>query len=215
MIFGIGKGGNPDVQPNIDIIIGPGTEIIAGEGKIITAGGIDTHIHYICPQQIEEALYSGLTTMMGGGTGPGDGFGGDHLHARSLAYPADARGGRRLPDEPRPFRKRQREPAAGLVEQIEAGVCGLKLHEDWGATPAAIDCCLSVADDLDVQVLIHTDSLNEGGYVEENHRGIQGAERSIPFTPKAPAAGTHRTSSRCAAKAMSSRRRPIRRAPTR
>jgi urease subunit alpha len=174
LISRIGKAGNPDVQPNVDIIIGPGTEIIAGEGKIITAGGIDTHVHYICPQQIEEALYSGLTTMMGGGTGPATGTAATTCtpgpwHIQRMLEAADA-----FPMNLGIFGKGNASLAAGLIEQIEAGVCGLKLHEDWGATPAAIDCCLSVADDMDVQVAIHTDSLNEGGYVEKTIAAFKG-----------------------------------------
>ncbi len=173
-IAAIGKAGNPDIQPGVDIVIGPATEAIAGEGKIVTAGGIDCHIHFICPQQIEEALYSGVTTMMGGGTGPATGTnattctpGAWHL-ARMLqaaeAFPMNlgfyGKGNASLP--------------AGLVEQVEGGACGLKLHEDWGTTPAAIDCCLSVADEMDVQVLIHTDTLNESGFVENTIRAFKG-----------------------------------------
>ncbi len=173
-IAAIGKAGNPDIQPGVDIVIGPATEAIAGEGKIVTAGGIDCHIHFICPQQIEEALYSGVTTMMGGGTGPATGTnattctpGAWHL-ARMLqaaeAFPMNlgfyGKGNASLP--------------AGLVEQVEGGACGLKLHEDWGTTPAAIDCCLSVADEMDVQVLIHTDTLNEFGFVENTIRAFKG-----------------------------------------
>src|SRR5712671_110806 len=173
-IAAIGKAGNPDVQPGVDIIIGPGTEVIAGEGKIVTAGGIDVHIHMICPQQIEEALYSGVTTMMGGGTGPAAGTsattatpGPWHI-ARMLqaieAFPMNiglfAKGNASLPQ--------------GLVEQIEAGACAMKLHEDWGTTPAAIDNCLSVADDYDVQVAIHTDTLNESGFVEDTIAAFKG-----------------------------------------
>ena len=174
LIAGIGKAGNPDVQPNIEIIIGPGTEIIAGEGKIITAGGIDTHVHYICPQQIEEALYSGLTTMMGGGTGPAAGTTATTCtpgpwHMQRMLEAADA-----FPMNLGIFGKGNASTVAGLVEQIEAGACGLKLHEDWGATPAAVDCCLSVADDMDVQVLIHTDSLNESGFVENTIAAFKG-----------------------------------------
>jgi urease subunit alpha len=173
-IAAIGKAGNPDVQSDVTIIIGPGTEAIAGEGNIVTAGGIDTHIHFICPQQIEEALYSGLTTMMGGGTGPAHGTrattctpGPWHIHRMLQA--ADA-----FPMNLGIFGKGNASLAAGLVEQIEAGACGLKLHEDWGATPAAIDCCLSVADDMDVQVAIHTDSLNESGFVENTIAAFKG-----------------------------------------
>jgi urease subunit alpha len=174
LISKIGKAGNPDVQPNVDIIIGPGTEIIAGEGKIITAGGIDTHVHYICPQQIEEALYSGLTTMMGGGTGPAVGTAATTCtpgpwHIQRMLEAADA-----FPMNLGIFGKGNASLAAGLIEQIEAGACGLKLHEDWGATPTAIDCCLSVADDMDVQVAIHTDSLNEAGYVEKTIAAFKG-----------------------------------------
>jgi urease subunit alpha len=174
LITAIGKAGNPDVQPNVDIIIGPGTEIIAGEGKIVTAGGIDTHIHFICPQQIDEALYSGVTTMMGGGTGPAAGTTATTCtpgpwHIRRMLEAADA-----FPMNLGFFGKGNASRATGIVEQIEAGVCGLKLHEDWGATPAAIDCCLSVADDMDVQVLIHTDSLNEGGFVENTVAAFKG-----------------------------------------
>ncbi|WP_317214472.1 urease subunit alpha [Gluconobacter sp. GP1] len=170
----IGKAGNPDIQPGVDIIIGPGTEIIAGEGKILTAGGIDSHIHFICPQQIEEALASGITTMLGGGTGPATGTaattctpGPWHL-ARMLqaaeAFPVNlafaGKGNASRPD--------------GLEEMVRAGACCLKLHEDWGSTPAAIDCCLSVADRMDVQVMIHTDTLNESGFVEDTIAAFQG-----------------------------------------
>src|SRR4030095_14900752 len=165
-IAAIGKAGNPDVQPNVDITIGPGTEVIAGEGKIITAGGIDVHVHFICPQQIEEALYSGITTMMGGGTGPATGTNATTCtpgpwHIQRMLQAADA-----FPMNLGFFAKGNASLVRGLVEQIEAGACGLKLHEDWGATPAAIDCCLLVADEMDVQVLIHTDTLNESGFVE-------------------------------------------------
>jgi len=173
-ISAIGKAGNPDVQPNVDIIIGPGTEVIAGEGKIVTAGGIDTHVHYICPQQIEEALYSGLTTMMGGGTGPAAGTTATTCtpgpwHIQRMLQAADA-----FPMNLGFFGKGNASTAAGLIEQIEAGACGFKLHEDWGTTPAAIDCCLSVADDMDVQVLIHTDTLNESGFVENTIAAFKG-----------------------------------------
>ena len=173
-IAAIGKAGNPDVQPNVTIIIGPGTEVIAGEGKIVTAGGIDTHVHFICPQQIEEALYSGLTTMMGGGTGPAAGTTATTCtpgpwHIRRMLQAADA-----FPMNLGFFGKGNASRTAGLVEQIEAGACGLKLHEDWGTTPSAIDCCLSVADDMDVQVLIHTDTLNESGFVEDTITAFKG-----------------------------------------
>ena len=170
----IGKAGNPEVQPGVDIIIGPGTEIIAGEGKILTAGGFDTHIHFICPQQIEEALMSGVTSMLGGGTGPATGTfattctpGPWHI-ARMIEAADDfpmnlgfaGKGNASLPK--------------GLVEQVEAGACALKLHEDWGTTPAAIDNCLSVADDHDIQVMIHTDTLNESGFVEDTIKAFKG-----------------------------------------
>jgi urease subunit alpha len=173
-IAAIGKAGNPDVQPSVDIIIGPGTEVIAGEGKIVTAGGIDTHVHYICPQQIDEAIYSGLTTMMGGGTGPATGTAATTCtpgpwHIQRMLQAADA-----FPMNLGIFGKGNASSAAGLVEQIEAGACGLKLHEDWGTTPAAIDCCLSAADDMDVQVAIHTDTLNESGFVEKTIAAFKG-----------------------------------------
>jgi urease subunit alpha len=173
-IASIGKAGNPDVQPGVDIIVGPGTEVIAGEGTIVTAGGIDTHVHYICPQQIEEALYSGLTTMMGGGTGPAVGTAATTCtpgawHIQRMLQAADA-----FPMNLGFFGKGNASLAAGLIEQIEAGACGLKLHEDWGTTPAAIDCCLSVADEMDVQVAIHTDTLNESGFVESTIAAFKG-----------------------------------------
>jgi urease subunit alpha len=173
-VAAIGKAGNPDVQPNVTIIIGPGTEVIAGEGQILTAGGIDVHVHYICPQQIEEALYSGVTTMMGGGTGPAAGTTATTCtpgpwHIQRMLQAADA-----FPINIGVFGKGNASFAAGLSEQIEAGACGLKLHEDWGSTPAAIDCCLSVADDMDVQVLIHTDTLNESGFVENTIAAFKG-----------------------------------------
>src|SRR5580692_9020852 len=173
-IAAIGKAGNPDVQPNVGIIIGPGTEVIAGEGKIVTAGGIDVHVHFICPQQIAEALFSGLTTMMGGGTGPAAGTNATTCtpgpwHIQRMLQAADA-----FPMNLGIFGKGNASLPAGLVEQIEAGACGLKLHEDWGTTPVAIDCCLSVADDMDVQVLIHTDTLNESGFVEKTIAAFKG-----------------------------------------
>jgi urease subunit alpha len=173
-IAAIGKAGNPDVQPGVDIIIGPGTEVIAGEGNIVTAGGIDTHVHFICPQQVEEALFSGVTTMMGGGTGPAAGTTATTCtpgpwHIRRMLQAADS-----FPVNLGFFGKGNASTAAGLVEQIEAGACGLKLHEDWGTTPAAIDCCLSVADDMDIQVLIHTDTLNESGFVEDTIAAFKG-----------------------------------------
>jgi urease subunit alpha len=173
-IIGIGKAGNPDVQPGVDIIIGPGTEVIAAEGKIVTAGGIDSHIHFICPQQIEHALYAGVTTMLGGGTGPAHGTlattctpGPWHL-ARMLES-VDS-----LPMNIGFFGKGNASEPRALVEMVNAGACGLKLHEDWGTTPAAIDCCLSVADAMDVQVTLHTDTLNESGFVESTIAAFKG-----------------------------------------
>src|SRR5690349_11810911 len=174
LISAIGKAGNPDVQPGVDILIGPGTEIIAGEGMIVTAGGIDSHIHFICPQQIDEALMSGVTTMLGGGTGPATGTfattctpGPWHIHSMLKAaesFPMNlgfqGKGNASLP--------------GALEEQVVAGAYGLKLHEDWGTTPAAIDCCLSVAERHDVQVAIHTDTLNESGFVEDTFAAFKG-----------------------------------------
>ncbi len=188
-IAAIGKAGNPDTQPGVTIIIGPGTEILAGEGRILTAGGIDPHIHFICPQQIEEALASGVTTMFGGGTGPAHGTlattctpGPWHL-ARMLqaaeAFPMNlgflGKGNAALP--------------AALDEQIEAGACGLKLHEDWGTTPKAIDTCLRVADRYDIQVAIHTDTLNESGFVDDTIRAVGG--RAIQAFHTEGAGGGH------------------------
>jgi len=173
-IAAIGKAGNPDVQPGVDMIIGPGTEILAGEGLILTAGGIDSHIHFICPQQIEEALMSGITTMLGGGTGPATGTNattctpGPENIARMLQA-ADA-----FPMNLGFLGKGNASQPAALREQIEAGAIGLKLHEDWGTTPAAIDCCLSVAEETDVQVAIHTDTLNESGFVEDTIAAFKG-----------------------------------------
>jgi urease subunit alpha len=173
-IWKIGKGGNPDIQPGVTIPVGAGTEVIAGEGMILTAGGIDSHIHFICPQQIEEALMSGVTTMIGGGTGPATGTaattctpGPWHLHAMLAA--ADA-----FPMNLGFLGKGNASRPEALREQVEAGAIGLKLHEDWGTTPAAIDCCLSVADEMDVQVAIHTDTLNESGFVEASVEAFKG-----------------------------------------
>ena len=173
-IFGIGKAGNPDTQPNVDIIIGPGTEIIAGEGRILTAGGFDSHIHYICPQQIDDALHSGITTMLGGGTGPAHGTLATTCtpgpwHIGRMLQAADS-----LPMNLAFASKGNASLPAALTEQVLAGACSLKLHEDWGTTPAAIDCCLTVADELDVQVMIHTDTLNESGFVEDTVAAIKG-----------------------------------------
>ncbi|TNE61174.1 MAG: urease subunit alpha [Alphaproteobacteria bacterium] len=173
-IFRVGKAGNPDVQKGVDIIIGPATEIIAGEGKILTAGGFDSHIHYICPQQIEEALMSGVTTMLGGGTGPATGTNATTCtpgpwHLGRMLQAAEA-----FPMNLAFAGKGNASTPAALIEQIKAGACAMKLHEDWGTTPAAIDCCLSVADDLDVQVMIHTDTLNESGFVENTVKAFKG-----------------------------------------
>ena len=173
-ITGIGKAGNPDIQPDVDIIVGPPTEAIAGEGKIITAGGLDVHIHFICPQQIEEALFSGVTTMMGGGTGPATGTNATTCtpgpwHIERMLQAADG-----FPMNLGFFGKGNASLPKALVEQVQAGACGLKLHEDWGTTPSAIDTCLSVADDMDVQVMIHTDTLNESGFVENSTAAFKG-----------------------------------------
>ena len=189
IIDGIGKAGNPDTQPNVSIIIGPGTEIIAGEGKIITAGGFDSHIHFICPQQIDDALHSGITTMLGGGTGPAHGTLATTCtpgpwHIKRMIQSADAfsmnlafagKGNSSLPD--------------ALKEQVLAGACSLKLHEDWGTTPAAIDCCLNVADEFDIQVMIHTDTLNESGFVENTIKAIN--QRTIHAFHTEGAGGGH------------------------
>ncbi|MGZ5584996.1 MAG: urease subunit alpha, partial [Usitatibacter sp.] len=173
-IAAIGKAGNPDIQPGVTIPIGAGTEVIAGEGMILTAGGIDSHIHFICPQQIEEALMSGVTTMLGGGTGPATGTyattctpGPWHIHAMLCAAEA-------FPMNLGFLGKGNASRPGPLREQVEAGAMGLKLHEDWGTTPAAIDCCLSVADEMDVQVAIHTDTLNESGFVEASVAAFKG-----------------------------------------
>jgi urease subunit alpha len=173
-IVGVGKAGNPDIQPGVTIIVGPGTEVIAGEGLIATPGGIDSHIHFICPQQVEEALASGVTTMIGGGTGPAAGTSAttctpgpwyiDRMHQAIEDLPMNigllGKGNASLPQ--------------GLIEQVETGVMGLKLHEDWGTTPAAIDCCLSVAEQYDIQVAIHTDTLNESGFLEDTIAAFKG-----------------------------------------
>src|SRR6201994_1560054 len=173
-IAAIGKAGNPDTQPGVDIIVGPGTEVIAGEGKILTAGAMDAHIHFICPQQIEEALMSGVTCMLGGGTGPATGTNATTCtpgpwHLQRMIEAADA-----YPMNLGFAGKGNASNPAALVEQIKAGACALKLHEDWGTTPAAIDCCLSVADDHDIQVMIHTDTLNESGFVEDTIKAFKG-----------------------------------------
>jgi len=188
-IHAIGKAGNPDIQSAVTILVGPGTEVIAGEGSILTAGGVDAHIHFICPQQIEEALCSGITTMLGGGTGPATGTnattctpGPWHIHR--MLQSADAfsmnlgflgKGNASLPE--------------ALREQVEAGAIGLKLHEDWGTTPASIDCCLSVAEEMDVQVAIHTDTLNESGFVEHSLAAMK--DRTIHTYHTEGAGGGH------------------------
>lgn len=173
-IAAIGKAGNPDTQPGVDIIIGPGTEIIAGEGKILTAGGFDSHIHFICPQQIDDALHSGVTTMLGGGTGPAHGTLATTCtpgpwHITRMLQAADS-----LPMNLAFAGKGNASLPAALEEQVSAGACALKLHEDWGTTPAAIDSCLGVADAMDVQVMIHTDTLNESGFVEHTLAAMKG-----------------------------------------
>ena len=173
-IAAIGKAGNPDIQPGVNIIVGPGTEVIAGEGRILTAGGFDSHIHFICPQQIEDALHSGVTTMLGGGTGPAHGTLATTCtpgpwHIGRMLQAADA-----FPMNLAFAGKGNASLPAALEEQVKAGACALKLHEDWGTTPAAIDCCLSVADAMDVQVMIHTDTLNESGFVEHTVKAMKG-----------------------------------------
>jgi urease subunit alpha len=173
-IAAIGKAGNPDTQPGVDIVIGPSTEAIAGEGKILTAGGLDVHIHFICPQQIEEALMSGVTTMLGGGTGPATGTNATTCtpgpwHLGRMLQAAEA-----FPMNLAFAGKGNASRPEGLVEQIRAGASCLKLHEDWGTTPGAIDCCLAVADEHDIQVMIHTDTLNESGFVENTIKAIKG-----------------------------------------
>lgn len=174
LIHAIGKAGNPDTQSGVDIIVGPGTEVIAGEGRILTAGGMDSHIHFICPQQMEDSLHSGVTTCFGGGTGPA------HGTLATTCTPGPWHIGRMLQSfDGIPMNiglagKGNASQPAALVEMINAGACALKLHEDWGTTPAAIDCCLSVADDMDVQVMIHTDTLNESGFVEHTVDAMKG-----------------------------------------
>jgi len=173
-IHRIGKAGNPDIQPGVTVVIGPGTEVIAGEGKILTAGGFDSHIHFICPQQIEDALMSGLTTMLGGGTGPAAGTNATTCtpgpwHLEMMIRASDS-----FPVNLGFAGKGNASRPAPLVEMIEAGACALKLHEDWGTTPAAIDNCLSVADEHDVQVMLHSDTLNESGFVEDTIAAFKG-----------------------------------------
>ncbi len=173
-IAAIGKAGNPDIQPGVTIIIGPGTEVIAAEGKIITAGGIDCHIHLICPQQVDEAIASGVTTFIGGGTGPATGTNATTCtpgpwHIERMLQAAEG-----LPINIALAGKGNASRPDALIDQINAGVAALKLHEDWGSTPAAIDCCLSVADDFDIQVMIHTDTLNESGFVQDTIDAFKG-----------------------------------------
>ncbi|WP_320674134.1 urease subunit alpha [Prochlorococcus sp. MIT 1341] len=173
-IVGLGKAGNPDVQEGVSIVIGPSTEAIAGEGYILTAGGVDSHIHFICPQQIETALSSGITTMIGGGTGPATGTNATTctpglFHIQRMLQAAEG-----LPVNLGFFGKGNASSHPAIEEQVLAGACGLKLHEDWGTTPASIDCCLQVADQMDVQVCIHTDTLNEAGFVEDTIKAING-----------------------------------------
>ncbi len=173
-IAAIGKAGNPDTQPGVDIVIGPGTEAIAGEGKIVTAGGIDAHVHFICPQLVEHALYSGVTTMLGGGTGPASGTAATTCtpgpwHISRMLEAAEG-----LPVNLGFFGKGNASALAPLMEQIRAGACALKLHEDWGTTPNAIDTCLSIAEKTDIQVAIHTDTLNESGFVEATIAAFKG-----------------------------------------
>jgi urease subunit alpha len=173
-IAAIGKAGNPDIQPNVDIIVGPGTEVIAGEGRILTAGGFDSHIHFICPQQLEDALHSGVTTMLGGGTGPA------HGTLATTCTPGPWHIGRMLQAIDGAAMnigfsgKGNASLSGALEEMVTAGACALKLHEDWGTTPGAIDCCLTVADQMDVQVMIHTDTLNESGFVENTIKALKG-----------------------------------------
>ena len=188
-IAGIGKAGNPDIQPGVQIVIGPGTEVIAGEGLIVTAGGIDSHIHFICPQKIEEALMSGVTTMLGGGTGPATGTYATTCtpgpwHIRKMLQASEA-----FPMNLGYLGKGNASLPGALAEQIEAGAIGLKLHEDWGTTPAAIDNCLTVAEQMDVQVAIHTDTLNESGFVE--HTAAAFKDRAIHTFHTEGAGGGH------------------------
>ena len=173
-ICGIGKAGNPDTQAGVDIVVGPGTEAIAGEGHILTAGSIDTHIHFICPQQIETALASGVTTLLGGGTGPATGTNATTCTPGAFHIGRMLQAAEGLPVNLGFFGKGNASTPEAIEEQVQAGACGLKLHEDWGTTPAAIDCCLSVADRMDVQVCIHSDTLNEAGFVEDTIRAIGG-----------------------------------------
>ncbi len=188
-IAAIGKAGNPDVQRGVTIVIGPGTEVIAGEGQIVTAGGIDAHIHFICPQQISEALASGVTTMIGGGTGPATGTNATTCTSGSWYLAQMMQAVDTVPMNIGLLGKGNASLPAALEEQIQAGAMGLKLHEDWGTTPAAIDCCLDVADRFDVQVAIHTDTLNESGFVEDTFAAFK--DRTIHTYHTEGAGGGH------------------------
>ena len=173
-IAAIGKAGNPDIQDGVDVVIGPGTEIIAGEGHILTAGAIDSHVHFICPQQVETALASGVTTMLGGGTGPATGTNATTCTPGAFHLARMLQAAEGMPVNLGFFGKGNASEPEALEEQVRSGACGLKLHEDWGTTPAAIDCCLTVADRFDVQVCIHTDTLNEAGHMEDTITAIAG-----------------------------------------
>ena len=173
-ICAIGKAGNPDTQAGVTIVVGPGTEAIAGEGHIVTAGSIDTHVHFLCPQQIETALASGVTTLLGGGTGPATGTNATTCTPGAFHLGRMLQAAEGLPVNLGFYGKGNASTPEAIQEQVRAGACGLKLHEDWGTTPAAIDCCLTVADQLDVQVCIHSDTLNEAGFVEDTIRAIGG-----------------------------------------
>ncbi len=188
-IFAIGKGGNPDVQPGVNIVVGPGTEVIAGEGQILTAGGIDAHVHLICPQQIDEALMSGVTTLLGGGTGPATGTNATTCTPGPWNIHRMLQAAEGLPVNLGLLGKGNASLPAALDEQVEAGAIGLKLHEDWGTTPAAIDNCLTVAERHDIQVAIHTDTLNESGFVEDTLSAI--GDRSIHTYHTEGAGGGH------------------------
>ena len=192
-IAGVGHGGNPLIQDGIDpsMVVGAGTEVIAGEGMILTAGGYDSHIHFICPQQIEEALASGITTMTGGGTGPATGTNATTCTPGAWNIGKMLQAADDFPINLGFLGKGNSSSPEALREQVKAGVIGLKLHEDWGTTPATIDTCLTVADELDVQVAIHTDTLNEAGFVEDSVGAIKGGQY-IPSTLKVRVADMHR-----------------------
>lgn len=188
-IFGIGKAGNPDVQPGVNLPVGPGTEVIAAEGKIVTAGGIDSHIHFICPQQVDEALVSGITTFIGGGTGPATGTNATTCTSGTWYLARMLQAADELPINIGLLGKGNASQPQALREQIEAGAVGLKLHEDWGSTPAAIDCCLGVAEEMDVQVALHSDTLNESGCIEDTLAAI--GDRTIHTFHTEGAGGGH------------------------